>query len=477
MDIHLHPDSRRASSGFRLRLRPLVACLSLAFSASAPAADSGGFSPGLRPVLSGSPIAHFANAPDATTAVTHVVTTCADAVGPPACDGDDGTLRKALRCAQNKDIVDLTQLQCSKITLATSLIAGTVTVTLNGPGRDKLTIDAGGAFRAMIHNGVYNNTLYVKNLTITNGHYDNPYAYSNGGGCIYSSSNVSLSSSTVSNCYTSAIYKAATGGAIFARSSAFLTDTIVTGSTANDRGGHGSYGGGIVSGTVSLLRSTVSHNTVTSTVGRAAGGGVQGYSVFVFSSTVYANGAGSVGGATFSQNLDVSDSTISGNYTFSNGVIGGAYARVAATVDNSTIVGNISAGTNASGLFVGLAAFGSAFVSSSIIAGNTAGGNAADLGAPAGKTISGGSNLVVAVQSGTIVPADTISADPKLGPLQANGGPTLTHALLPGSPAIDTGGNPAHLVLDQRGLPRMEGIKPDIGAFESDRLFSDGFNP
>ena len=201
MNIRSRPSSRHATTRVALRPNPLAACL---------LAVTGGLASSW-----------------ATAAVTHVVTTCNDTVGSALCDGDDGTLRKALRCAQNKDTVDLTQLQCSTITLATSLIAGTVTVTLNGPGRDKLTIDAGGRFRAIIHNGVYSNALYIKNLTITNGHYDNPYDYSNGGGCIYSSSYVSVTSSTVSNCYTSAIYKAATGGAIFARKGASVTDTIV----------------------------------------------------------------------------------------------------------------------------------------------------------------------------------------------------------------------------------------------------------
>ncbi|MFI5365855.1 MAG: choice-of-anchor Q domain-containing protein [Candidatus Binatia bacterium] len=64
------------------------------------------------------------------------------------------------------------------------------------------------------------------------------------------------------------------------------------------------------------------------------------------------------------------------------------------------------------------------------------------------------------------------SDDPKLGPLQDNGGPTFTQALLPGSPAIDAGddavtGAPLNLTTDQRGLPRKAGMHVDIGAYES----------
>lgn len=58
--------------------------------------------------------------------------------------------------------------------------------------------------------------------------------------------------------------------------------------------------------------------------------------------------------------------------------------------------------------------------------------------------------------------------DPLLGPLADNGGPTFTHALLAGSPAIDRGSNPAALATDQRGpgFARVSGAGTDVGAFE-----------
>ena len=59
--------------------------------------------------------------------------------------------------------------------------------------------------------------------------------------------------------------------------------------------------------------------------------------------------------------------------------------------------------------------------------------------------------------------------DPVLGPLQDNGGPARTHALLDGSSAIDAGSNPHNLPFDQRGpgFPRELGTAIDIGALES----------
>ncbi|MCG8653270.1 MAG: Ig-like domain-containing protein [Pirellulales bacterium] len=58
--------------------------------------------------------------------------------------------------------------------------------------------------------------------------------------------------------------------------------------------------------------------------------------------------------------------------------------------------------------------------------------------------------------------------DPLLGPLANNGGPTATHALLAGSPAIDAGSNPLGFQFDQRGVgfERESGAATDVGAFE-----------
>jgi hypothetical protein len=80
-----------------------------------------------------------------------------------------------------------------------------------------------------------------------------------------------------------------------------------------------------------------------------------------------------------------------------------------------------------------------------------------------------GHNLVLSTNGWSKVGfdrTDLLGVDPMLGPLQDNGGPTWTHALLQGSPAIDAGdpnGAPAY---DQRGVPRPQGPGVDIGAFE-----------
>jgi hypothetical protein len=80
------------------------------------------------------------------------------------------------------------------------------------------------------------------------------------------------------------------------------------------------------------------------------------------------------------------------------------------------------------------------------------------------------------------LPADTLGGDPMLLPLADYGGPTRTHALAEGSPAIDAGSNVADLDFDQRGgyYMRAFGARVDIGAYEAqpvpDVIFRNGFD-
>jgi hypothetical protein len=79
-------------------------------------------------------------------------------------------------------------------------------------------------------------------------------------------------------------------------------------------------------------------------------------------------------------------------------------------------------------------------------------------------------------------PVDTLwTIDPGLGRLADHGGPTMTHALLPTSPAINAGNNVTGVPVDQRGagFVRVIGANIDIGAFEfdiDDVLLADGFD-
>ncbi|RLE29695.1 MAG: hypothetical protein DRJ61_14065, partial [Acidobacteria bacterium] len=98
-----------------------------------------------------------------------------------------------------------------------------------------------------------------------------------------------------------------------------------------------------------------------------------------------------------------------------------------------------------------------------------------------GTFSSSGGNLESPGNTCSLVgPGDDVNvADPMLGPLTTNGGPTMTRAPLLGSPAIDSGTDTACLSLDQRGKARSDGFC-DVGSMErqpsdQDPVFFDGF--
>jgi hypothetical protein len=131
------------------------------------------------------------------------------------------------------------------------------------------------------------------------------------------------------------------------------------------------------------------------------------------------------------------------------------YACGGGTVAYTTITGN-SAGLDLSCPDVQL--------TGTIVAGSTAGANCTGA-APAEAA---GYNLDSGTSCGFAKSTDLNSANPVLGPLRHNGGPTKTETPLPGSPAIGNGGTPATGCpsTDQRGFPRPSGPACDIGSVE-----------
>jgi hypothetical protein len=222
------------------------------------------------------------------------------------------------------------------------------------------------------------------------------------------------------------------------------------------------------------LSATLSMLTITNgNAGNPAnvGGGIQNHGTLtVVQSTINGNtaapgtSANSLGGAIFNDGtLTVINSTISGNLANFGG---GLFNSTSATLVNTTINGNTAQGMT--GLGGGLLNDDKATLNftNTIIAGSLGGGDCFNR---SGATI--GTNSQNLVQDGSCSPA--VTGNPKLGPLQNNGGPTFTHALLAGSPAIDAGddavlGSPFFLTTDQRGegFPRKACAHVDIGAYE-----------
>src|SRR5262249_31349280 len=183
------------------------------------------------------------------------------------------------------------------------------------------------------------------------------------------------------------------------------------------------------------------------------------------------SGSGHVGGGIVNDNgtLTITNSTLSGNSATGDG--GGIWnvAHGTLTLTNCTLSGN-SSGGDGGGIFN---SFHSRFpLNNPTVANRGSGGQIFNV---SGGPLPGSHNLVEGETPVGLV--GTITADPKLGPLQNNGGPTQTHRLLLGSPAIDKGSNalvPVGVTTDQRG-PGFDRIVDgddngtatvDIGAFE-----------
>jgi hypothetical protein len=135
---------------------------------------------------------------------------------------------------------------------------------------------------------------------------------------------------------------------------------------------------------------------------------------------------------------------------------------------NSTIANNVAPDWAPSTLFIGQ--FGGGFVptltlTNTIITGNQWYACEKFASGTTGNVVSGGNNLVQD-DSCNPVGSDLIVGDALLGPLADNGGPTLTHALLSGSPALDAADPAACPATDQRGVARPQGAGCDVGAFE-----------
>ena len=341
---------------------------------------------------------------------------------------------------------------------------------VQGPGAANLTVrrNTGGNYR--IFRVDLGATVVLSGLTVTNG------IDVNVGGGIFNEGTLTLNDVTVSG------NRAFFGGGIENNGTLTVNDSRVVGNTAID------FGGGIDNflGTLTLNDTVVSDN-----VADSSGGGINNEegTLTLNDSTVSGNRAFFAGGGVLniSGTAAINGSTISGNDTTAAfGSVGGGINVLAGTVtlSHSTVSGNSSVGFGA-----GIASSGTLTLISSTISANSAteatGGVANGLGtvsmrntiiagntAPDSPDVSGdlgslGHNLIGDTAGGSGFHAtDFLNVNPLLGPLQDNGGPTFTHALLPGSPALDAGDNAGAPATDQRGLSRIVYGAVDIGAFE-----------
>ncbi len=401
--------------------------------------------------------------PAATLAVTH----CAD-------DGSAGSLRTLVESAVSGDLIDLTALDCPRITLADGVLEIQVEdLGLRGPGADRLSIDGGRNDRVLRH--ASSGTLTIEGLTIERGAYRAKGTDVGYGGCIAAGGRLSLTGTVVRDC--EAVGVGSYGGGVLSGPLTMRNSTIsgnlafghhLTNGTAAYGGGAFSYGVDIADSTISDNRALGTHNPPLTHWEIGGGLFVARNGGLIERSTIANNYAiRFAGGLTQEGDLVLRNSTVSGNRVRDDDG-GGVRVRqnTAIAIENSTITGN-QAGSFGGGLsFIDHAQ--ASVLRSSIIAGNRAGGIDDDAASTMPLAMSGSHNLVAHGGALLGLPADTLALDPQLLPLAANGGATLTHALAAGSPAIDAGDNFLNLPTDQRGAghPRVLGMAADIGAIE-----------
>ena len=358
-------------------------------------------------------------------------------------DSGAGSLRQAIADANDGDTIDFGVT--GTITLTTGELLVNKGISISGPGSDHLTVDgnhASGVFQVQVDSG---GPAAIDGLTITNGN------STHGGGISNESSTLTVRNCTISgNSATSAF---GTGGGIdndvaFRNGTLEVINCTISGNSAGDNGG-GIYNyGGSWTASVKVVNSTLSGNSA-----HFYGGGIYTLSAYggsapadVLNSTFSGNTAGRFGGGIYndvfnggSSPLAVFHSTFSDNSAF--GGPNGGIANFSGTLQLGGTILNASSVSNGSGTITSL-----------------------------GYNLSSDNGGGFLTATG-----DQINTTPMLGPLQDNGGPTFTHALLAGSPAIDAGDpnfdpnafNPP-MLYDQRGsgYERVAHGRIDIGAFE-----------
>jgi beta-glucanase (GH16 family) len=246
-----------------------------------------------------------------------------------------------------------------------------------------------------------------------------------------------------------------------------VRDNVIPDTAATDfqNGGAGIYNG--TDAVLTLTDSTVVDNTSVN----QPGGGIYGFfgsDITITRSTVSGNESGDVAGGLRSLgDATIVNSTFSGNVSTVWHGGGIFHTDGSLTVTNSTFAENVAPAGTASGILV--ATFGApadATLTNNVLQGHDGASACAIEGGGAATIVSGGGNVISDGSCNPDGATDQSSTDALLGPLAANGGPTLTHALGAGSPAIDAAGSDACPATDQRGVSRPQGAGCDVGAFE-----------
>jgi hypothetical protein len=327
-------------------------------------------------------------------------------------DSGPGSLRQTIADAGAGDLITFDPSMTGQtIRLTSGELAINKSLTIQGPGANRLAVSANAASR-VFHVSLADATVGLSDLLVSGG----------------------------------AIFEGRQGAGIFFEGSGTLNlvRCEITGNQGDSGGGLGAWGNGKASTFLNLTDCSIVENVAT-----MSGSGLEliACTVKMRNCTVSRNRCESLiasfggGIAADGANLDLQGCTI-------------AWNKVSNASGDPTSGGGIRLTRSELNL------------RNTIVAGNEATFEP-DI---AGSVTSLGHNLIGRMSSFATAAGDQIGTlaaplDPKLGPLQDNGGPTRTLALLLGSPAIDAGIS-TDIPTDQRGVARPQGTALDIGAFE-----------
>lgn len=365
------------------------------------------------------------------------------------------SLREALSFANLVEGADTIEFDASLAGSTINLTRGELDVTegltINGLGTDQLAIDASWNDPTPDeHNGDGSRVLDLSQASSTD---------------VFAFNKLAITGADITG----------SGGGIYTFSPLTVSEIAI-------RDNHSAFGGGIyASEPLTVSQSTIAENSAS-----GSGGGVyftgSADPLLIESSTFTKNSAGTEGGGLWSDTDRngagvglIRSSTFSGNTAIEEG--GGIRNWIGAlTIEHSTITANTAADNQGSGI----SSYGLNDTRTELYSTIVAGNYGSDVDANPQNVNSFGSAGYNLIGTGNAAANFTLPGDqsgitsPKLGPLGDNGGPTFTHALLPGSPAIDAGelSPTSPPTTDQRGAVRIvDGdqntlVQIDIGAYE-----------
>jgi len=401
-------------------------------------------------------------------------------------DSGPGSLRDAVANAVSGDVIDMTALTCSRITLTTgAIVIGQHDLAFVGPGRENLAIDASGSPGYGVFYDLGGGNLEISHVTVENGSKYRP-DHNARGGCIYSNGNIAIEHAVVQACGASTVWPySAQGGGVFSYGETYLLDTRIVDNAVYSPGSYASGAGVYAMGGFVAKYAQISGNAAHAA--NSWGGGVFANGpVFVSYGEISGNAARNRAGASFADSdgntATMRNSTVSGNVASSK--VGGIYVRPELFMYNCTVAFNSAAvWNNGAGQYYGagvnvnvVSTIYSSILSNNTVPGVGTPGDIFDLSGNA-LGIQGADNIIMEFNIG--LPNDTDHGDPGLLPLADNGGPTHTH--IPTSfNAQGFGDNILSLPYDQRGpgFPRQTSAGLTVGAYEAnpDIIFVNGFN-